>query len=480
VTVKIGLERIDTQEGVTVEALLDSGAMGLVMSLEFAKKQGFKLKKLKRPMNVRNVDRSLNKEGPIEHMVEVNIYYQGHRGRTEIHVIGGQKWMVILGMLWLAHHNPEIDWRIGEVKMMRCPEKCGKQWRPIQEKSGWEKQKEEEAKEEAGKKREEKDKKKKQKKGKMMEVKKVAEKWEIWDEEEEAARLEEEAKKLVLEKFHRWIKVFGKKQLERMPMRKMWDHAIDVKEKFVPRKEKVYPLSREEREEVREFIQEQLRKEYIWPSKSPQTALVFFIGKKDRKKQMMQDYRYLNEWTIKNNYPLPLISDILENIGTKKVFTKMDLRWGYNNVRIKEGDEWKAMFTMPEGSFEPTVMFFGLTNSLATFQAMMNELLRDLINTGKVAAFINDMIVGTEMEEGHDELVAEVIRRLEVNDLYVKLEKCKWKVREVGFLGVVIGLEGIKMEEEKVKEVMESVSKMCRSFWDWRTTIVDSLRVLHR
>ena len=112
-------------------------------------------------------------------------------------------------------------------------------------------------------------------------------------------------------------------------------------------------------------------------------------------------------------------------------------------------------FTIPEGSFEPTVMFFGLTNSPATFQAIMNELLRDLINMGKVAVFINDVIVGTETEEGHDELVAEVIRRLEENDLYVKPEKCKWRVREVGFLGVVIGPDGIKMEEEKVKDVLE-------------------------
>jgi len=190
-------------------------------------------------------------------------------------------------------------------------------------------------------------------------------------------------------------------------------------------------------------------------------APVFCVGKKDGKKQMVQDYRYLNEWTVKNNYPLPLISDILENIGTKRVFTKMDLRWGYNNVRIKKGDEWKAVFTMLEGSFEPTVMFFGLTNSPATFQAMMNELLRDLINTGKVAAFINDVIIGMETEEGHDEIVVEVIKRLEENNLYVKLEKCKWKVKEMGFLGVVIGPEGIKMEEEKVKEVLEWPTPKC-------------------
>ena len=103
----------------------------------------------------------------------------------------------------------------------------------------------------------------------------------------------------------------------------------------------------------------------------------------------------------------------------------MDLRWGYNNMRIKEGDEWKAAFTTPEGLFEPTVMFFRLTNSPATFQTIMNKLLRDLINTGKVVAFIDDVIVGTEDEEGHDEMVAEVIKRLKENDLYVKLEKCK-------------------------------------------------------
>ena len=156
---------------------------------------------------------------------------------------------------------------------------------------------------------------------------------------------------------------------------------------------------------------------------------MFFIGKKDGKKRMVQDYRYLNEWTIKNNYPLLLISDMINNIGTKKVFTKKDLRWDYNNVRIKEGDEWKTAFTTPEGSFEPTVMFFGLTNSLATFQTMINKLLRELINTRKVAVFIDNVIVGTEEKEGHDKMVAEVVKRLEENDLYVKPEKCKWKVR---------------------------------------------------
>ena len=107
------------------------------------------------------------------------------------------------------------------------------------------------------------------------------------------------------------------------------------------------------------------------------------------------------------------------------------------------------------------VMFFGLTNSPATFQAMINELLRDLINTGIVAAFINDVIIETEIEKGHDKIVAEVIRRLEENDLYVKPEKCRWKVRKVEFLEVVIGPEEIKMEEEKVKGVLEWLTPKC-------------------
>ena len=124
-------------------------------------------------------------------------------------------------------------------------------------------------------------------------------------------------------------------------------------------------------------------------------------------------------------------------------------------MRIKEGDEWKAAFMTPEGSFKPMVMFFSLTHSLVTFQVIMNELLRDLINMGKVAAFIKDVIIRTEDKEGHNELVVEIVKRLEENDLYVKPEKCKWKVREVGFLGVVIGPDGIKMEEEKVKGILD-------------------------
>ena len=126
VTVKIGLKQEEEEEGIVTKSLLDSGATGLVMSEEFARKHRFRRTELERPVHVRNVDGTFNYAGPIVDTVEVEIYFKGHKERTSINVMGGQKWSVILSMPWLRHHNPEINWRTGEVKMMRCPDECGK------------------------------------------------------------------------------------------------------------------------------------------------------------------------------------------------------------------------------------------------------------------------------------------------------------------------------------------------------------------
>jgi len=248
--------------------------------------------------------------------------------------------------------------------------------------------------------------------------------------------------------------VFGKVESERMLTRKIWDHAIDLKEIFKPRKGLIYFLSRNEREEVQKFVEDQLRKGYIRLLKSPQMLLVFFVSKKDGGKRMVMDYHNLNDQTVKNNYLLPLIMDLIDNIDSKQIFTKIDLWWGFNNVRIKEGDEWKGAFTTHVGSFKLTVMFFGMINLPATFQAIMNEILRDMINKGKVAAFVDDILVGTETEEGHDKIVKEVLKRLEENNLYVKPKKYIWKIQKIGFLGVIIGPNGIEIEKEKMDGVL--------------------------
>ena len=147
------------------------------------------------------------------------------------------------------------------------------------------------------------------------------------------------------------------------------------------------------------------------------------MNKKDRGKRIVIDYHNLNNQIMKNNYLLPLITDLIDNIGSKQVFTKMDLWWRFNNMRIKEEDKWKGAFTTYIKSFEPTVMFFGITNLPATFQTMINEILKDMINKGKVVAFVNDILVEMEIEKEHDKIVEEVLKRLEENDLYIKPEK---------------------------------------------------------
>ena len=331
-------------------------------------------------------------------------------------------------MPWLAAHNPEIDWEKGEVRMTRCPPLCGKVVRI------------------KGKKE-------------IREDKKRIVRWAVdekkdWGREEEIEADHRKVEEMVPKRFHKWLKVFGKVESERMPVRKVWDHAIDLNDDFKASKARVYPFSRNEKEKVQKFVDEHLKKGYIRSSKSPQTSSVFFVGKKDRGKRMVMDYRRLNKQTVKKNYPLPLITDLVDSMDNKRVFTKMDLWWGYNNVRIKEEDEWKAAFTTHIGSYEPVVMFFGMTNSPATFQGMMNKILRDMINKGKVAAFVDDVLIGMETEEGHDELVEEVLKRLEENDLYMKPEKCAWKVQKVNFLGVVMGEEKIEMEEDKAAGVL--------------------------
>ena len=183
-------------------------------------------------------------------------------------------------------------------------------------------------------------------------------------------------------------------------------------------------MSLNEQKELDAFLEENLRKGYIRPSKSPIASPVFFVKKKDGKLRFVQDYRRLNEFTIKNRYPLPLVADIIGQLRGARYFTKFDVRWGYNNVRIKEGDEWKAAFKTNRGLFEPTVMFFGLTNSPATFQAMMNHLFADMIDEGHVVIYMDDILIFTKTEKEHDELLRKILQRLKDNDLFLKPEKC--------------------------------------------------------
>jgi len=229
VWMKVGLEKVDTHEGVTVDVLLDSRATGLFMNKDFVEKNGFRMEKLERPVKVMNVDGTHNKGGDITHEVVCNIFYKGHRERAKFDVCNLGRTEVILGTPWLAAHNPEIDWEKGKVELTRCPPWCGKS-------------------------NEEKERVKPKERMRETEEEKViswaADEKKDWGREEEMEIDHRKIETMVPKRFHQWLKVFGKVESERMLVRKVWDHAIDVKEDFKPSKAKVYPLSRNEREKV--------------------------------------------------------------------------------------------------------------------------------------------------------------------------------------------------------------------------------------
>ena len=207
---KIGLEKLENYEGVVVKVLLNSSTTGLFIDTQFVKRKGFNLERLKTLLLVRNMDRTVNVGGAITYQVECNMFFKGYIERVRMDICNLGKTEVILDMPWLATHNPEIDWEKGEVKIMRCPPICRK--------------------------------KKQGEKGK--EVRKT----------EEEKKIEE----LVPKRFWKWKRVFRKVEPERIPVQKAWDHTIELKEGFIPKKEKIYSLLREEQEEVQAFMEDQL------------------------------------------------------------------------------------------------------------------------------------------------------------------------------------------------------------------------------
>ena len=161
----------------------------------------------------------------------------------------------------------------------------------------------------------------------------------------------------------------------------------------------------------------------------------------------------LNAMTVKNKYPLPLIPELIAKLRGAKYFTKLDVRWGFNNVWIKEGDEWKAAFRTNRGLFEPLVMFFGLTNSPATFQTMMDDIFEDLISEGVVVVYLDDILIFTETLEEHRKVTRCVLELLEKHKLYLRPDKCEFEKTTVEYLGVIISHNSVSMDPVKIAGV---------------------------
>src|SRR5467141_154753 len=245
---------------------------------------------------------------------------------------------------------------------------------------------------------------------------------------------------------------FSEEEIKKLPKHSTWDHEINLVEGTTPPFWPIYPLNEKELLVLREYINKQLAVGKIRLSKSTAGSPILFVPKADGMLRLCVDYHGLNKLTIKDRTPLPLMTELREQVAKAKVFTKLDLRHGYNLIRIAEGDEWKTAFRTKYGLFEYLVMPFGLCNAPASFQAMINEVLRELLDEG-VIVYIDDILIYSVTEEEHIHLVQWVLEKLKKANLCVAINKSRFHVSEVNYLGYVISDKGISLSPEKVRAV---------------------------
>jgi len=264
----------------------------------------------------------------------------------------------------------------------------------------------------------------------------------------------EDPRDQIPKEFRGYLDIMGQEVAEALPTHRPYDCKIDLKEGEIAPWGPIYPLSEYELQTLREWLREMLRTGKIRRSTSPAGSPILFIPKPNGKGLRLGiDYRALNRITIPNRYPLPLIQEPQDRVQGSRWFTKLDLKNGFNLIRIREGDEWKTAFRTRYGLYEFQVIPFGLTNAPSTFQDMMNHVFSDMIDLG-LLVYMDDFLIYAKTEEEHDQWVKEVLRRLQENRLAVSPDKYLWKTQEVEFLGYVIGQEGIQMAKGKVEAVL--------------------------
>ncbi|KAI3368526.1 hypothetical protein L3Q82_025538 [Scortum barcoo] len=252
--------------------------------------------------------------------------------------------------------------------------------------------------------------------------------------------------------YHDLAPVFSKAKATSLPPHRPYDCPIDLLPGASLPTSRLYNLSRPEREAMEKYISESLAAGLIRPPSSPLGAGFFFVEKKDKTLRQCIDFRGLNDITIKNKYPLPLIDPAFEPFHQATIFSKLDLRNAYHLVRIREGDEWKTAFNTPLGHFEYQVMPFGLTNAPAVFQAMINDVLRDMLNRF-IFVYLDDILIFSRSLPEHTQHVRQVLQRLLENQLFVKAEKCEFHVSKVSFLGFIIAPGQLHPDPSKIKAV---------------------------
>lgn len=475
-----------------VAGLIDSGATGSCLDEAFASACSLQRKELKHPITLYNADGSKNLMGQMTHFVEVMVNIGGnHREARALPLAKLGSHSLFLGHDWLEYHNPLIDWRKGLIAFSRCPnggndcritsppsvidppytESEDDATAPIDDFSTlgipdsahysptrrlerqlnalWHEQGFEEG----------------------DQIYAFDLETYLADQVDHAqvlrnvyegtlAASEDQQRRELFEKtvplaYKDHFDIFSAGSFNQLPPSRPWDHAIELTKDFKPVRAKVYPLTKAEQDELEIFIKENLATGRIVPSKSPMSSSFFFVKKASGGLRPVQDYRKLNEFTVKNRYPLPLIQTLIDHTAQATIFSIMDVEKAFNNILLRPEDRWKAAFTTPLGQFEPTVMFFGLTNSPSTFQMMMDSIFHDLIIAKKVLIYLDDILVCSKTLEDHEATILEVFKRLREHDLSLNLKKCKFHQSELKFLGVIVGGGQVRMDPSKVAAVTE-------------------------
>lgn len=447
-------------------AMIDSGASGNFIDTRLVQLLELPTRAKSSPIPLYVIDGRLSEDGPITQECRLHLVIGDHVEIITANITQCGRFNLILGKPWLKKHNPAIDWKKDQLTFSsrECAEEClpgnihvfGKHSRvstavppltnstpQIREISAAAFQLNLRHAQEAG----------------LLYIDEIDRV--LASTQSHSAKIAEEYQKpkqtpaeIVPVEFHEFLDVFDKGEAEHLPPHRPYNCKIDLVEGGVPPFKSIYGLTLPELEELKKYIEENLKKGFIQHLKSPAGAPIMFVKKKDGSLCLCVDYRGLNNITIKNRYPLPLPNEIMDRVQGAKYFSKFDLRSGYNLVRIADSDEWKTAFRTRYGHFEYLVMPFDLTNAPAVFQHLMNDIFRDLLDRG-VIIYLDDILIYSKDADEHRHLVKEVLRRLRKHKMFCKPEKCEFWKSEIEYLGFVISGLGCQMDQAKVQAIQE-------------------------
>ena len=407
--------------------LLDSGASSNFISEAFINQHQIPVYTRKRPIPLSSLNGQPFLTPGVQYFTDImHLSFQDHSESLCFNVIPIKGYDVVLGIPWLRKHDPVIEWSSNTINFLSryCRSVCSTSKPP----------------------------------GRLYSVPRrelsalqlLAT---IGPQEQAIVPISAHYSEIPIPThYSEYAPLFHKEAADILPENQPWDHTIPLKEGFQPPFGPIYSLSAIELKALRAYLDENLKKGFIQPSSSPAGAPILFVKKKDGSLRLCVDYRGLNAITIKNRYALPLISELIDRLQGSLFFTKLDLRGAYNLVRIGLGEEWKTAFRTRYGHFEYKVMPFGLTNAPASFQALVNSVLKAFLDRF-VVVYLDNILIYSKTEEEHIQHVKLVLTALSAASLFVKLEKCSFHVKQVEFLGYIIGVQGIWMDPHKIESI---------------------------